>query len=603
MIDSIARLGQLYLKEERKAIFNIEEKGIDKYKEPKIIKLILDLDKSKIETEPIKATKEYIKDYLWIGEVVGSYPQIKLVLTSKKLGEWEGLKKTFDNIKEKIEELKLNKDEEIKKLYDCLVKLTKSFNEDIFRKAEDDIKKYNEVFLYTISLRENDKETELAKTEGYIKFLEHIILYGLEAETKKFRCYVCGEFREVLVDPAFPGGSILKIYNVDRKNFLSNVSNYEENLLRTFAICLDCKKNLVAGWNYIQKFFNTRIGDLTVYLIPSIYGGDESELKLDEIKNFFNEVFGIVKSYVSIENVEKFFKDYYEFRIVRFLNIIFGKRELQRFKCYYYIQDVPVMRFVELGKYFCDQNEKMYNIFNKDDNFKLSLEYIYEIYPVRVPKRRDESIHEMKSIMDLYNSLFKKLPFSRNELYRRALLLTKIYMYETGEVYNIKKIVSEKEFCEKFISYNILIKVLYEGESIMSDDFMKELEFDKDLYEYYKFFQEYNYNGSNAALFLLGVLIGKIGSEQYKKGDEKKAVLNKINVEGMSAERILMLSNYIIEGLRNYRILNYENEKIYGIAKKLLDRYISTLQNPNENVFYLLSGYAYITLKIITSGE
>jgi hypothetical protein len=58
----------------------------------------------------------------------------------------------------------------------------------------------------------------------------------------------------------------------------------------------------------------------------------------------------------------------------------------------------------------------------------------------------------------------------------------------------------------------------------------------------------------------------------------------------------------VLEGMRNYRILDDYNEAIYGCMKELLDRNTGKLHNPIENTFYLLSGYAYITYRTITSG-
>lgn len=104
-------------------------------------------------------------------------------------------------------------------------------------------------------------------------------------------------------------------------------------------------------------------------------------------------------------------------------------------------------------------------------------------------------------------------------------------------------------------------------------------------------------------MFLLGVLIGKVGQVQYSvKKDVKKAVLNKINFDGMMVERVKILANKILEDLRNYDILIY-NEVIYGEMKNQLDRNLEKLNNPINNVFYILSGYAYSTLKSITGGN
>ncbi|MEM3466748.1 MAG: TM1802 family CRISPR-associated protein, partial [Candidatus Jordarchaeales archaeon] len=88
---------------------------------------------------------------------------------------------------------------------------------------------------------------------------------------------------------------------------------------------------------------------------------------------------------------------------------------------------------------------------------------------------------------------------------------------------------------------------------------------------------------------------------QHNKGDEKKAVLNKINFEGMSAERVKLLANYVLEGLRNYKVLNDRNEATYACMKMMLDRNLDALRNPIDNVFYILSGYAYVTLQAMRS--
>lgn len=115
------------------------------------------------------------------------------------------------------------------------------------------------------------------------------------------------------------------------------------------------------------------------------------------------------------------------------------------------------------------------------------------------------------------------------------------------------------------------------------------------------FFKKQGYSSWQAGLFLLGVLIGKIGTEQYKKGDKKKSILDNIDFDGMSNEKIKWLANIILKGLRDYGLLEY-NEIIYAQAKKLIDKTINDLKNPLDNTFYLLSGYAYITLRAISGG-
>jgi CRISPR-associated protein Csh1 len=107
------------------------------------------------------------------------------------------------------------------------------------------------------------------------------------------------------------------------------------------------------------------------------------------------------------------------------------------------------------------------------------------------------------------------------------------------------------------------------------------------------------YNEYNTALFLLGYIIAQIGNAQYKKGDEKKSILDKIDFKGMKKERILLLACELLQSLRNYKILNY-NESYYYKMMELLNKAGKEIdKDPIENLFYILSGYAYGTYKVI----
>ena len=116
-----------------------------------------------------------------------------------------------------------------------------------------------------------------------------------------------------------------------------------------------------------------------------------------------------------------------------------------------------------------------------------------------------------------------------------------------------------------------------------------------------KYFKEMGYSEEQAALFLLGYLIGEIGNAQWNKEIPNKPILNKIVYQGMNPGKILRLTNEVFEKLKQWRRLQY-NEGIFGEMKKLLDKHLQnwTLSD-QENVFYVLSGYAYNTYSALTS--
>jgi CRISPR-associated protein Csh1 len=109
--------------------------------------------------------------------------------------------------------------------------------------------------------------------------------------------------------------------------------------------------------------------------------------------------------------------------------------------------------------------------------------------------------------------------------------------------------------------------------------------------------------GVRRGLFLLGVLIGKIGSTKEQR-ESGKPILNKVNFQGMDRLKVLRLANEVYEKLRQYKIADY-NEGLYAAMKAHLDRGISTdeLGTPAENAYWVLAGYAYETQRAIRAGQ
>lgn len=117
------------------------------------------------------------------------------------------------------------------------------------------------------------------------------------------------------------------------------------------------------------------------------------------------------------------------------------------------------------------------------------------------------------------------------------------------------------------------------------------------------YINDMGYSEQETALFFLGYLIGEIGAKQIEGAQDfnaKKPILNKINFNGMSAKNLIELANEVFEKLDQYRIRGY-NEKIYTLMKKLLDLHIKNWNlSDKQNVYYILSGYAFNTYKKIT---
>lgn len=114
----------------------------------------------------------------------------------------------------------------------------------------------------------------------------------------------------------------------------------------------------------------------------------------------------------------------------------------------------------------------------------------------------------------------------------------------------------------------------------------------KDILGYWENLEIYQDN-QKKGLFLLGYLIGEIGKQQEVKEIKNKPILNKLNFQGMGKEKLIRLSNDVLEKLKQYKLLDF-NENIYSASHLMIEENLENWSLTNqENVFYILSGFAF----------
>jgi len=278
------------------------------------------------------------------------------------------------------------------------------------------------------------------------------------------------------------------------------------------------------------------------------------------------------------------------------LNFIFGRREGASFSFYYEITEVPVTRLTSLANDFKHFTEKVSEIFGSDENLNLDFEEIYRIFPLSLRKTKGGlRLEGYSPLILLYSSLLQRHAYPEEELMKRALLFARIHRYGLYGAYNIRQVKNRDiETCYGMIKFNILLRLLrYHLNTEGQEEYRSKTTSEKSISEY---FDLLGYKDWQKALFLIGYLIGEVGRQQYLRGDKKKSILSKINFDGMGMEKVMVLSNQILESLRNYKILGY-NDAIYAEMKRLLDNNLDKINDPIRNVFYILSGYAFSTIK------
>ena len=254
-----------------------------------------------------------------------------------------------------------------------------------------------------------------------------------------------------------------------------------------------------------------------------------------------------------------------------------------------------------LGKTEGDVLKVGEDLFGKNNRWRLTLGEMYYLFPIRVSK---QNVVEYKKILDFYDFLFSARSISYRFLIEQFVELACVYKFEKFDSYNVKGPHNpDIEFVYAILEANLLLlylrklNLLKEGGGVVEGE---RLNLNPQMKEY---IEKMGYSQQKSVLFLLGYLIGEVGNAQYTSQNPTKPILNKITYQGVTKEKLKQLTNEIFEKLKQYKLLVF-NECIFAEYKRLLDANIDNWQlSPQENVFYILSGYAYNTYNVMKKSK
>ncbi|MCS6785054.1 MAG: TM1802 family CRISPR-associated protein, partial [Candidatus Caldarchaeum sp.] len=201
--------------------------------------------------------------------------------------------------------------------------------------------KNGEADLFTVVVDDGKSLIELAKTKGYRDFLYADI--RLEHQLASGVCSACQEKTDVVPDPDFPRGSLLKMYITDQPGFISNIpsdnAKKTKALLKNFPLCPNCLTHLLIGHQFIitTSSLSSSIYEnkLKAFVIPY------SRIRAKRIKEWLSlyEARWVFEAVTKIErDLEEWDEQNY------YITIIFGSGERANFRFYGAIREVPLTR-------------------------------------------------------------------------------------------------------------------------------------------------------------------------------------------------------------------------------------------------------------------
>ncbi len=454
------------------------------------------------------------------------------------------------------------------------------------------------IVLVTLAVKDQDQTglTNIAEMDEY----KALVLTKLKrkmsksSKTRDDYCYLCKE--------AKPSSSNnlkdvkMKLFTTTAISSASDLRNYDKN----YRICSDCLEKLRAGEQFVRDNMGMKIAGTPTLLIPKILSFEEdiSPEDFERLHSGVEMAFKEERFDEFIESVEYSAEDD-EADLQFTMDFLSYETDGKYFKLINHIHDVPEFYFSKvtrlIAEHSLDYEEEIKGKFGK--GFRLGS--IYSLIPIKY--KQDRSIADTKNkALLFYSQLLGGRRIEKDILFSYFCeAMYRLHMNQQSVYKNLRFYKEDSfDFAVKdyFYRYLVLMKTLEDLKLIDKEDALMEegkhqIKTSEDIEA---FLSANSFDEQRRALFYLGMLINQVGYSQSVKGHKHKPILKKITYQGMSADDLKRLYVDTFEKLVQYEALYPSVENVNALCKHYFDKSDASWDlSEFENVFYLLSGYAY----------
>lgn len=488
--------------------------------------------------------------------------------------------------------------------------------------CEENSLEYQDIGLVSLRVLGSGYDGILIGHPGYRRLLEYEKIeqiFNVRHENKEYRkkvfrgvCSLCNKETQISSNTT---NLRLKFYMTDKVGFSDGLRG---DFIGNYALCKSCYQKVMSGEVFVENSLRSRIENIPFYIIPKFTF--PVNLSANKLKKWGQYIKLSFNSTVNLEGLTKFqdeIDDYPECDASKnsvILNLLFHQKN-RDFRILNLIKDVPPSRLDIVREKTSGIKDKGDRLLGGNRRWYLGFGKIYYLMPVKMQKGNPVG---HRKVLQLYDAFLTGKPISYKFLIDQFVELAQVYRFRKFGAYNISRLL-EKRYKKPFeriteqekrsygenglpytiLSANLLLLYLRELNLLRGGEIMDTggLNLKPPMKKYIK---EMGYSEPQTALFLLGCLIGEVGNAQWSEESPTKPILNKITYQGMRVEKLKRLTNEVFEKLKQYKsggtpLLAF-NEPIFDECKKLLDRNMDNWRlSDQENVFYVLSGYAYVT--------
>ena len=410
------------------------------------------------------------------------------------------------------------------------------------------------------------------------------------------RCLACGKDK-VLKEFDTNQLKFLKFFGKDKLGFFPDFSS--EYQWKVLPLCPDCAESVVLADTFLKESgFNIKIaGQLNLLIIPDIPGWQNFSQTF--IKRTFDKLIEATNVLAGWSKLSQF--DVYVERIFHTdeisIHIAINVYDGKTLKIYSSMDSIPPSRIRRLAMAL-----KNASIFFSDHiNVSLSLKVLYRLLSGKAFTESKKTPLLKEKFAELFKALLSGDEFPDLNLIKPGLELAR-WQCENEDVV---KWSSEWIRTIKVIEGFLLVKRIMAGSEFNGggENMSSVLEEAKRHVSDLPIYKEET-GKIREGLFFLGYIIAQIASKQREKG-LKDTILDKLQFRGMNKDQVMRLYNQVFDYMRIYDLQRFsENSEILGRITLIFDRSFSKWNlSPEETVYFILSGYAFLTSKLISKGK
>jgi len=459
-----------------------------------------------------------------------------------------------------------------------------------------EISKKNKIILIYPSVKSKElsiKNQPLASFEGYADYLKKKYLESnFDGNLEEKLCYATGEFRENIQEPNFSGRyNINKLFVQETKNYAPSFDSKKFN--QNYQISEEIQSYLNRGSDYVLNSLVTTIADVRHVIIPQFLNSKKITRK--RLKSILSDT-DLLFNFKKLSELQTYFEHKSQ-EDAYWLNFMAIDSDGNYFKAGNLIKDVSQFHFINLINALRKAGELLSPWLGK--KYAFNLNRVYRLIPVRKDK---ENVNQA---LILFATILEGRKVESKKIYQHFTELVLCHWYERYKSFtNVNKFYADVDFALKdaVFGYLAFFKTLKKLNLIKNQAVMdKKTVAENIAKEVSNFFDAMDYKPEQQALFYLGRALNQAAYAQQKRGN-KKAVLEKINYNGMDRRSIYRLSTDLFEKGKQYDVLE-KMQRNLGRFNKGFD-FNNWNTNPQEALFFILSGYTFgIKTKLETDSE